>query len=63
MQKNKKYNFQLSQLIDEIYPNEKINNFALDSRDNLAMIQMKEAAKQSGKALNKQLEENKTLAA
>ena len=28
--KNKKYNFQLSQLIDEIYPNEKINNFALN---------------------------------
>lgn len=28
--KNKKYNFQLSRLIDEIYPNEKINNFALN---------------------------------
>ncbi len=28
--KNKKYNFQLSQLINEIYPNEKINNFALN---------------------------------
>ena len=35
----------------ENYELTKINNFALDSRDNLAMIQMKEAAKQSGKAL------------
>lgn len=35
----------------ENYELTKINNFALDSRDNLSMIQMKEAAKQSGRAL------------